>query len=94
MDYAFIKIIYFRCQRVLAPKKLQEYLESTESVSSSGNPSKGEGLDAQLEEVNKASKVWEHGAMTAKEWLTIMRNHDDLNEVGRGTGYVARTCNQ
>lgn len=38
-------------------------------------------MDAQLEEVNKCSKTWEHGAMTAKEWLTIFRNHDELNEV-------------
>ena len=55
-----------------APQDLQKYLETTESVSSTGHPYKGEGMDAQLEEVNKASKVWEHGATTAKEWLTIM----------------------
>ena len=65
----------------MAPDDLKQYLASTESVSSTGNPSKGEGLDAQLEEVNKESKVWEHGAMTAKEWLTIFRNHDALIEV-------------
>ena len=70
-----------RWKRILCPQDLRNVLEATESISTSGNPSKGEGMDAQLEEVNKSSKTWEHGAMTAKEWLTIFRNHDDLNEV-------------
>jgi len=59
----------------------KNFVEKHESVSSSGNQSKGEGLDAQLEEVNKSSKCWENGAMTAREWLTIFRNHDQLTKV-------------
>lgn len=70
-----------RCNGALSPVELKRYLEKTESISASGNPSKDEGLAAQLEELSKASKVWEHGALTAKEWQTIMRNHDDLSEV-------------
>ena len=50
-------------------------------MSTSSNQSKGEGLDAQLEEVNKDSKTWAVGAMTATEWLRIFRNHDNLAEV-------------
>ena len=42
-------------------------MEATESVSTSGNKSKGEDMDACLEEVNKDSKVWQHGSMAA--WL-------------------------
>ena len=38
-----------------------EPVETTESVSTSGNKSKGEDMDACLEEVNKDSKVWQHG---------------------------------
>ena len=56
-------------------------MEKHEALTTSGNSSKGEGLDAQLEEVNKASKCWENGAMTAKEWLTIFRNHDELAKI-------------
>ena len=63
------------------PVDLNKFIEKYESVSSSGNCSKEEGLDAQLEEVNKSSKCWENGAMTAREWLTIFRNHDELTKV-------------
>ena len=68
------------------PVDLNKFIEKYESVSSSGNCSsgncsKGEGLDAQLEEVNKSSKCWENGAMTAREWLTIFRNHNELTKV-------------
>ena len=60
---------------------LKNFIEMHESVSSSGNQSKGEGLDAQLEEVNKSSKCWENWVMTTREWLTIFRNHDQLTKV-------------
>ena len=46
-----------------------EPVETTESVSTSGNKSKGEDMDACLEEVNKDSKVWQHGSMVALHWL-------------------------
>ena len=70
-----------RCDRTLYPPDLKNFIEKHEAVTTSGNSSKGEGLDAQLEEVNKASKCWENGAMTAREWLTIFRNHDELAKV-------------
>ena len=69
------------------PQELREFMALTESVSTSGNKSKGEGLDVQLEEVNKASKTWEHGTMTAKDWVTIFRNHDNSNEVTAQLNY-------
>lgn len=70
---AFINVIISssRLERLLYPEDLKKFLDSTESIITSGHPSKGEGMDAQLQEVNKSSKTWEHGAMTAKEWLTI-----------------------
>ena len=34
------------------PVDLKKFIEQNEAVRSSGNKSKGEGLDAQLEEVN------------------------------------------
>ena len=49
-------------------------METTESVSTSGNMSKGEDMAACLEEVNKDSKVWQHGKMVALDWLPIFRN--------------------
>jgi len=70
-----------RCDRALYPEDLQSFLNRTESNSTSSNQSKGEGLDAQLEEVNKGSKAWDVGAMTASQWLRIFRNHDNLLEV-------------
>ena len=47
----------------------------------SGNESKGEGMDACLEEKNKESKVWQHGTMTALDWLRIFRNLENLSKV-------------
>jgi len=77
----FVFILTCRCERTLYPADLKNFIEKYEAVTTSGNSSKGEGLDAQLEEVNKASKCWENGAMTAREWLTIFRNHDELAKV-------------
>lgn len=56
-------------------------METTESVSTSGNMSKGEDMDACLEEVNKVSKVWQHGKMVALDWLRIFRNLGNLSKV-------------
>jgi len=36
--------------------------------------------------VNKSSKCWENRAMTAREWLAIFRNHDQLTKL-RGTTF-------
>ena len=71
----------FRCERTLYPDDLNDFVRKTESVTTSSNHSKGEGLDTRLEEVNKASKAWAVGAMTATEWLRIFRNHDSLLQV-------------
>ena len=38
-------------------------------------------MDANLEEVNKDSKVWQHGVMTAIDWMRIFRNLGKLNKV-------------
>ena len=38
-------------------------------------------MDANLEEVNKNSKVWQHGKMTALDWLRIFRNLGNLTGV-------------
>ena len=56
-------------------------METTESVSTSGNMSRGEDMDACLEEVNKDSKVWQHGKMVALDWLPIFRSLGNLSKV-------------
>lgn len=61
--------------------KLNQFVETTESVSTSGNKSKGEDMDACLEEVNKDSRVWKHGSMVALDWLHIFRNLGNLSKV-------------
>lgn len=38
-------------------------------------------MDAQLEEVNKQSKLWHRGATIAVDWLHIFRNLDKLSKV-------------
>ena len=53
------------------PEELAKFVRKTESVSTSGNKSKGEDMDACLEEVNKDSKVWHHGTTTVMDWLRI-----------------------
>ena len=67
--------------RASFPPELAEFVSRTESISKSGNPSKGECMDANLEEVNKDSKVWQHGVMTAIDWMRIFRNLGKLNKV-------------
>lgn len=56
-------------------------MQNTEAVSTSGNESKGEDMDACLEEKNKESKVWQPGTMTALDWLRIFRNLGNLSKV-------------
>ena len=75
-------LFYFaRCECIPYPSDLNDIIRRTESVSTSSNLSKGDGLDAQLEEVSKDSKTWAVGALTATERLRIFRNHDNLAEV-------------
>ena len=52
-----ISLYHSRLARAVYPDELAAFLSKHESVSSSGNKSKGEDMDAQLEEVNKQSKV-------------------------------------
>ena len=52
----------------LYPNELEEFVGKTESITMSGNSSKGEYRDACLGEVNKDSKVWQHGVMVATGW--------------------------
>lgn len=72
---------YHSIDRASYPTQLAEFVKGTESISTSGNNSKGEDMDACLEEVNKASKVWQHGTMNAIDWLKIFRNLTPLNKV-------------
>ena len=69
-----------RSERTLYPPDLNNLKEKHEAVSTSENSLKREALDAQLEEVNQASKCWENGAMTAREWLTIFKNHKEITK--------------
>lgn len=75
---------FFFCSldRAGYPEELTKFIRKTESVSTSGNKSKGEDMDACLEEVNKDSKVWQHGTMTVMDWLRIFRNLENLTKVG------------
>lgn len=67
------------------PEELAQFVQKTESISTSGNKSKGEDMDACLEEVNKDSKAWQHGTMLAMDWLRIFRNLENLTKVGKST---------
>ena len=73
--------IYFYHWPCSLPRELNQFVETTESVSTSGNKSKGEDMDACLEEVNKDLKVWQHGKMVALDWLRIFRNLGNLSKV-------------
>lgn len=80
----FLNVFYFNIysvDRACYPEDLGRFVQSTESISTSGNPSKGEDMDACLEEVNKDSKVWQHGSMVAMDWLRIFRNLENLSKV-------------
>ena len=56
-------------------------VQSTESISTSGNASKGEDMNACLEEVNKDSKMWQRGSVVAMDWLRIIINLENLTRV-------------
>lgn len=80
----FLNVFYFNIYSVdwaCYPEDLGRFVQSTESISTSGNASKGEDMDACLEEVNKNSKVWQHGSMVVMDWLRIFRNLENLSKV-------------
>lgn len=59
--------------RASFPPELANFVTITESIST-----KGECMDANLEEKNKDSKVWQHGEVTALDWLRIFHNLQSL----------------
>lgn len=67
-------MLVYSLDRACYPEALWKFVEDTECISTSANKSKGEDMDACLEEVNKDSKVWQHGSMVALDWLRIFRN--------------------
>ena len=79
--YCFFSVLVHSLDRACYPEALLKFVQDTESVSTSGNKSKGEDMDACLEEVNKDSKVWQHGSMVALDWLGIFRNLENLSKV-------------
>ncbi|XP_078607650.1 uncharacterized protein LOC144879762 isoform X1 [Branchiostoma floridae x Branchiostoma japonicum] len=66
--------------RAMYPEDLKVFMEQTESVSSTDS-SHGEGMDAKLEEKNKASKAWHKGAPVAADWVRVFRNLDVLQKL-------------
>ena len=78
--------------RASFPPELASFVINTESISTSGNPSKGEYMDANLEEKNKDSKVWQHGGMTAIDWLRIFRNLGKLTNVSSYRKVIFMVC--
>ena len=79
--FNFSFVLVHSLDRACYLEALSKLVEDTESVSTSGNKSKGEDMDACLEEVNKDSKVWQHGSMVALDWLRIFRNLENLSKV-------------
>lgn len=71
----------FSVDRASFPSDIATFVTNAESISTSGNSSKGECMDANLEEKNKESKVRQHGGMTALDWLRIFRNLGKLTSV-------------
>lgn len=64
------------------PKELTDFLETNESVSRSGDLSKGQGYDFLLEEDNKDIKQWIWGgAVSNPLWLAVCRNKEKLDEL-------------
>lgn len=45
-------------------------------------------MDANLEDKNKDSKVWQHGGMTTIDWLRIFRNLGKLTNVSARTKVI------
>jgi hypothetical protein len=63
----------------LFPTQLREFMNKCQSLSKSGDPSKGQDFDFILEEVNKVTKMWiPKGLPSERTWLKVCRNIDDL----------------
>ncbi|XP_070548038.1 uncharacterized protein [Ptychodera flava] len=71
--------------RVIYPQKLRDFISQNESVSVSGDHSRGEGMDFILESFNKSSKTWVTGVPDSKEWVIIFRNLSKLNSLRKVT---------
>ncbi|XP_077869158.1 uncharacterized protein LOC144360163 [Saccoglossus kowalevskii] len=75
--YRFIDIADM-ADRLLYQSELGNFFNRCESVSVSGDPSKGEGLDFVLENFNKLSKSWITGMPDTQMWINIFRNSSKL----------------
>lgn len=68
--------------KLAAPIPVRKFLASIQSISRSGQPNKGEGVDFQLEIYNKCSKVWlPRGVPSNEDWLRVFRLLDRLDGV-------------
>ena len=73
-----------RANKVVAPPAVKKFQREFQTVSYTGDPFKGEGMDFQLERVNKASKVWlPKGVPSNTDWLRVFRLLDRLDGVGK-----------
>lgn len=69
-------------QRMLMPEQLRNHLDNHESMSKSGDVSKGQGYDFVLEEYNRDIKSWiRRGVATDEMWLSVCRNFEHLNDL-------------
>lgn len=81
LKYQVIEIVE-ASNAVTAPPAVQEHVKNTISMSTSGDPSRGEDADFQLEKVNQKSKAWtSDGVPTEADWTKVFRNLDVLDEV-------------
>ena len=76
--------------RALFPQQINLFLDKSDAVSPSGNPSAGQGPDFILEEKNKKSKAWIHGVPDSNQWLQTFRNLDKLDILRSCT--MSRLC--
>jgi hypothetical protein len=66
-------------QSIVMPPPIKEFLSQHVSVSKSGDPSKGQGLDFILEEDNAEIKKWiRRGVINNQTWINVCRNKDRL----------------
>ena len=64
------------------PNDLFDFLSQFESISKTGEASKGQGYDFILEEDNKEVKKWiKRGVASDKAWLVVCRNKDKLQKL-------------
>lgn len=74
--------IYESFIKKIMPVELQQFMNTFCSISKSGHPSKGQGLDFLLEEENKNVKCWlKRGVPSDQCWLATCRNHQSFKSV-------------